>query len=70
MKKQTAVQYLQEKIFNIYGIVPEDISMWNYALDLEREQINTAFHNGVGHAFYPKGNPLRYYEETYNGGEQ
>jgi hypothetical protein len=46
MKKKTAVQYLQEKIFNIYGIVPEDIDMWNHALDLEREQIIEAYSNG------------------------
>jgi hypothetical protein len=37
---------------------------------MEREQIHAAFDSGVGHVLNPKGNPLRYYEQTYKGGEQ
>ena len=39
-------------------------------LELERDQINTAFHDGVGHAIYPTRNPFYYYEDTYKGGER
>jgi len=69
MKKQTAVEWLVDELRNqiaqgtLDAIAISELKM--KAKAMEREQINTAFNNGVGHVFYPKGNPLRYYEQTY-----
>jgi hypothetical protein len=46
MKKQTAIQWLTERIFNDYGIAYSDVEIWNYAQEMEREQIIEAYSNG------------------------
>ncbi|MFO0204153.1 MAG: hypothetical protein ACK528_13600 [Alphaproteobacteria bacterium] len=46
MKKQTAIQWLTERIFYDYGIAYSDVEIWNYAQEMEREQIIEAYSNG------------------------
>ena len=82
MKKQTAVQWLTEKIFNLYGVGYGDIEIWNHAQDMEREQMINAYSNGWHDGqdvilqqckHIDKGGDdagQKYYNETYKGGEQ
>ena len=82
MKKQTAVQWLTEKIYNDYGISYADVEIFNHAHNMEREQMIDAYSNGWHDGqdvilqqckHIDKGGDdagQKYYNETYKGGEQ
>ena len=75
-KKQTAVEWLFKEIYGdsghigAYTVDGKDANeALEQAKEMERKQIHAAFDSGVCHLFNPKGNPLRYFEETYKGGK-
>jgi hypothetical protein len=82
MSKQTAIRWLgyelNTKLF--YDITPE---LWeqvneifNQALEMEREQIELAFDEGLEYEYehhingYPRIEPSTYYKETYGGQDE
>lgn len=69
MSKQTAVDWLYRTHFFKNGELTQ--SDFEQAKAMEREQIITAFCEGYDHDGdnYDKAE-IKYYNETYNGGEQ
>ena len=77
MSKQTAVEWLFQQIYGDTGHIgsyttdgKDAFEAFEQAKEMEREQINNAFDDGVGHAIYPTRNPFYYYEDTYKGGKR
>ena len=68
MKEETAVIWLQKLLENQPYLYKRDFEK---ALQMEREQIITAFCEGYDHDGdnYDKAE-IKYYNETYKGGEQ
>jgi hypothetical protein len=71
-KQQTAVEWLQSIELQ------RDLTLadWAQAKEMEKEQIEEAFANGVDDEYewhinnVPRKNSETYYNETYGGGEQ
>jgi hypothetical protein len=71
-KQQTAVEWLQSIELE------RDLTLadWKQAKEMEKEQIEEAFANGVDDEYewhinnVPRKNSETYYNETYGGGEQ
>ena len=65
MSKQTAVEWLVEEIHKNIDWIP--IHMIEQAKQMEKEQIETAWHDGImgGQC----GDSEQYYNETYGGDE-
>jgi hypothetical protein len=72
MSKQTAVQWLAEQMLhpNLFNPYIEQ------ALQMEREQIELAFDEGLEYEYehhingYPRIEPSTYYKETYGGQDE
>jgi succinate dehydrogenase/fumarate reductase-like Fe-S protein len=80
-KQQTAVEWLVKELNQKIDFIPLD--KWDMirdiiqqAKEMEKEQIEEAFANGVDDEYewhinnVPRKNSETYYEETYGGGEQ
>jgi hypothetical protein len=68
MSKQTAVEWVLQKILIENGIVNSDIEQ---AYKMEKEQITEAFKEGnLYHGWALKHEPEQYYNETYKKEEK
>jgi hypothetical protein len=68
MSKQTAVEWVLQKILIENGIVNSDIEK---AYKMEKEQITEAFKEGnLYHGWALKHEPEQYYNETYKKEEK
>jgi hypothetical protein len=66
--KQTAVEFLMDKLFDASFDIERQIEWFDQAKEIERQQIIDAFNLGqqeeAKKEFWTKG--AKYYEETYN----
>jgi hypothetical protein len=70
--KQTAVDFLMDKLFDPSIMVDEQVKWFQQAKEIEKEQIEQAFEIGAD-SYYDLRQPsscIQYYNETYGGGEQ
>jgi hypothetical protein len=58
MKKQTAVEFLMEKLFDPSFMVKEQVDFFNQAKQIEKEQLEDAYLAG-------ESKDENYYNETY-----
>ena len=74
-KKQTAVSWIEQQLKDILeknNIIIED-SIWNHALQMEKEQIVEAYQAGDGDAYNLQDTKLwgqEFYNETYGGQDE
>jgi superfamily I DNA and/or RNA helicase len=80
-KQQTAVEWFAEKSWKLkVQLENEKISVGEYSVsyvrllnkakEMEKEKIIDAWSNGFDEDDRATSNPLKYYEQTYGGGEQ
>lgn len=75
-KQQTAVEWLYNELLNSEPNILEWNKLLDQAKEMEKEQIEEAFANGVDDEYewhinnVPRKNSETYYEQTYGGGEQ
>ena len=80
-KQQTGVEWFAEKSWKLkVQLENEKISVGEYAVsyvrllnkakEMEKEKIIDAWSNGFDEDDRATSNPLKYYEQTYGGGEQ
>jgi HEPN domain-containing protein len=59
--KQTAVDFLMDKLFDPSMMIDEQVKWFEQAKEIEKEQIMSAYNNCELY------NPEQYYEQTYGG---
>jgi len=67
----TAVEWLKNELFTKHSLTQQIIDTFEQALEMEKEQIENAFNNGINSEdfFYPPfeiSESEKYYNETYN----
>jgi tRNA splicing ligase len=73
MSKQTAVEWFEQQLDDLDIEIP--FSIFEIAKEMEKEQIEEAFANGVDDEYeyhinnYPRTNSEQYYNETFNSDE-
>jgi disulfide oxidoreductase YuzD len=66
----TAVEWLKNELFTKHSLTQQIIDTFEQALEMEKEQIENAFNNGINSEdfFYPPfeiSESEKYYNETY-----
>ena len=74
MNKQTSIEWLVEQIKEDQTSIAKTASEWNLifqqARDMHKEEIQDAYANGWHHNNEDNYNPIKYYQETFKGGNK